>query len=229
MRSIARFIATARAAAQGAAEAATEKVEYGPPVLLRRNGLLCNVMVERRGDRYVVSKAAWNEAIEAVLWFRREALWYNGLQADAILPYRVHGEALRRSMAWFKNSRLAERAVACCKEFLGASSKEVHARNFRSQIRVALFDVYGGQDWVNFLLALGGNGINQDLVDCYNEEIDRRTPGGMHGFEPYPGPRLSERSLAAARGEDMSEVKGELRRVKKKTLNPFSAGVYLLK
>ena len=99
MRSIARFIATARAAAQGAAEAATEEVEYGSPVLLRRNGLLCNVMVERRGDRYVVSKAAWNEAIEAVLWFRREALWYNGLQADAILPYHVHGEALRRCMA----------------------------------------------------------------------------------------------------------------------------------
>ena len=48
----------------------------------------------------------------------------------------------------------------------------------------------------------------QDLVDCYNEEIDRRTPGGMHGFEPYPGPRLSERALAAARGEDMPEVKG---------------------
>ena len=46
---------------------------------------------------------------------------------------------------------------------------------------------------------------------------------------PHPGPRLSERSLAAARGEDMSEVKGELRRVKKKTLNPFSAGVYLSK
>ena len=125
VRSIARFIATARAAAQGAAEAATEEVEYGPPVLLRRNGLLCIVMVERRGDRYVVSKAAWNEAIEAVLWFRREALWYNGLQADAILPYRVHGEALRRFMAWFKNSRLAERAVACCKKFLGASSKGV--------------------------------------------------------------------------------------------------------
>ena len=133
MRSIARFIATARAAAQGAAEAATEEVD-SPPVLLRRNGLLCNVMVERRGDRYVVSKAAWNEAIEAVLWFRREALWYNGLQADAILPYRVHGEALRRFMAWFKNSRLAERAVACCKKFLGASSKEVHARNFRSRL-----------------------------------------------------------------------------------------------
>ena len=82
-------------------------------------------MVERRGDRYVVSKAAWNEAIEAVLWFRREALWYNGLQADAILPYRVHGEALRRLMAWFKNSRLAERAVACCTQILGASSKGV--------------------------------------------------------------------------------------------------------
>ena len=74
-------------------------------------------------------------------------------------------------------------------------------RNLRSQLRVALFHVYGGSDWMNFLLALGGDGINEDLIKCYNREIDRRTPGGQHGREPYPGPRLSERSLAAAQGD----------------------------
>ena len=61
---------------------------------------------------------------------------------------------------------------------------------------------------MNLLLALGPNGINQDLADCYNAEIDKRTPGGQHGIDPYPGPRLSERGRAAARGEEMPDVKG---------------------
>ena len=78
--------------------------------------------------------------------------------------------------------------------------KEEHARNMRSQLRVAMFHVYGGSDWVNFLLALGGDGINEDLIQCYNEEIDRRTPGGAHGREAHVGPRLSERSLAETQG-----------------------------
>ena len=80
--------------------------------------------------------------------------------------------------------------------------KETWSRNFRSQLRVALFHVYGGSDWMNFLLALGGEGINEDLVACYNKEIDRRTPGGAHGREAHVGPRLSERSLARAQGSD---------------------------
>ena len=78
--------------------------------------------------------------------------------------------------------------------------KEAHARNMRSQLRVAMFHVYGGSDWMNFLLALGGGGINVDLVACYNDEIDRRTPGGAHGREKHVGSRLSGRSLAVAPG-----------------------------
>ena len=35
-------------------------------------------------------------------------------------------------------------------------------QNYRSLLRVAMFHVYGGSDWVNFLLALGGDGINED-------------------------------------------------------------------
>ncbi len=197
----------ALAAAQGAAEA--EEVEYGPPALYRRNGLLSTVLVERRGDRYVVSRAARNEAIDAVLWFRSKALWYNRLPDDAILPYRVHGEALARFKLWFQSSQLAQRAYASCRKFQGPGmGKEVLARNLRSQMRVALFEADGGSDWMNLLLAVGGAGINEDLVECYNDEIDRRTPGGAHGFEPHPGPRLSERSSAAARGEDLPPVRG---------------------
>ena len=84
--------AAALAAAQGAA---LEEV-YGPPALYRRNGLLPTVIVDRRGDRYTVCRGARNEALDAVLWFRRQALWYHGLPRDAILPYRLHGEALAR-------------------------------------------------------------------------------------------------------------------------------------
>ena len=80
--------------------------------------------------------------------------------------------------------------------------KQTFDRNYRSQLRVAMFHAYGGSDWVNFLLALGGDGINEDLIQCYNEEINRRTPGGARGRSPQVGPRLSERSLAAAEGCD---------------------------
>ena len=78
--------------------------------------------------------------------------------------------------------------------------KQTFDRNYRSQLRVAMFHAYGGSDWVNFLLALGGDGINEDLIQCYNKEINRRTPGGARGRSPQVGPRLSERSLAAAQG-----------------------------
>ena len=80
--------------------------------------------------------------------------------------------------------------------------KQTFNRNYRSQLRVAMFKAYGGSDWVNLLLALGGDGINEDLIQCYNEEINRRTPGGARGRSPQVGPRLSERSLAAAEGSD---------------------------
>ncbi len=86
--------------------------------------------------------------------------------------------------------------------------KEHYSRNFRSQLRTAMFHVYGGQDWANLLLALGGDGINADLIKCYNDEIDRRTPGGAHGKEAYVGPRLSQRGLAAAQGQPLPPVRG---------------------
>ena len=40
----------------------------------------------------------------------------------------------------------------------------------------------------------------EEMHGCYNNEIDRRTPGGAHGREAHIGPRLSERSLAVAQG-----------------------------
>ena len=73
---------------EAAAEAA-EAVEYGPRALYRRNGLLSTGIVDRRGDRYVVSHGARNEAIDAVLWFRHKALQYHSLPFGAILPYSV--------------------------------------------------------------------------------------------------------------------------------------------
>ena len=78
----------ALAAAQGASSP-PHAVEYGPRVLYRRNGLLSTGIVDRRGDRYVVSHGARNEAIDAVLWFRHSALQCHTLPLGAILPYRV--------------------------------------------------------------------------------------------------------------------------------------------
>ena len=78
-------------------------------------------------------------------------------------------------------------------------------------MRTALSQYYGTQEWMNLLLAVGAAGINEDLVQCYNDVIDERTPGGAHGVSPAPGPRLGARSLAAAQGvspEDLPPVKG---------------------
>ena len=168
----------------------------------RRNGLLRTVLVESRGDRYTVSRGARNEAIDTVLWFRMRAIEYHRLPRDCILPYRVHSQALARFKQWFVGSRLAERAIRTCQQFKGMSSS-VYARNYRSQLRVALFEAFGGSDWMNLLLAVGALGINQDLVDCYNDELDCRTPSG-----PLAPPRLSARSLAAARGQPLPPVQG---------------------
>ena len=109
----------------------------------------------------------------------------------------MRNEALKELTRWFQKSRLAARAYSCQK-FAG------------SKQRVALFEAYGGSDWMTLLLALGAAGINEDLLECYNEEIDRRTPGGAHGVEPHFAncDRLSERSLAAARGEELPKVRG---------------------
>ena len=77
---------------------------------LRGQGLLTNVLVRRSGDCYELSRGASNEALDAVLWFRNEALQKYNLGANDILPFREHGEALARSEHWFGNSRLAQRA-----------------------------------------------------------------------------------------------------------------------
>ena len=94
-----------------------EGLQYGPAPPYRRMGCPARVLVEREGDRYILSRNAGNEAIEAVLWFRRRALQWYGLPRTAILPYSVHAEALRHFKKWFKASNLARRAWSCCQVF----------------------------------------------------------------------------------------------------------------
>ena len=86
---------------------------------MAQNRLHRNVIVQRRGDRYVISKGAWNEAIHSVLWFRRRALRWYRLRDDDILSYHAHKDALVEFDSWFKKSRLAERALASSAKFMG--------------------------------------------------------------------------------------------------------------
>ena len=82
-------------------------------------GLPARVLVEREGGGYILSRNAANEAIEAVLWFRRRALLWYHLPRTAILPYSVHAVALHDFKTWFKASNLAQRAWRCCQVFAG--------------------------------------------------------------------------------------------------------------
>ena len=98
-----------------------EGLQYGPQPVYRRMGLPARVIVQREGDVYVLSRTAANEAIEAVLWFRRQALQWHSLDPTAILPYHVHSEAFGRFKKWFQNSNLAERAWQSSKKWQGKS------------------------------------------------------------------------------------------------------------
>ena len=108
------------AAAQGKEEEESEDDEglkYGPAPLYRRMGLPARVLVDREGDRYILSRHAANEAIEMVLYYRQRALERHRLQPTAILPFKVHSEALNRVKKWFENSNLGKRALECAEKF----------------------------------------------------------------------------------------------------------------
>ena len=80
----------ALAAAQGKEEEESEDdegLQYGPAPLYSRMGLPARVLVDREGDVYILSRTARNEAIESVLWFRRQALESFKLPPTPILPY----------------------------------------------------------------------------------------------------------------------------------------------
>ena len=96
-------------------------VQYRPEPVMRRMGLPARVLVQREGDVYILSRNAGKEGIDAVLWFRRQALWAHYLPQHAILPYRVHSEALKHFKNWFMYSNLARRAFESCKKFAGKS------------------------------------------------------------------------------------------------------------
>ena len=120
----------------------------------------------------------------------------------------MHSEALKEFMQWFRESSMAKRALQCCSQFERKSSKgggkgDRYKRNIRAQLRVALAHTYGSSDWMNLLLAAGAAGINEQMVQAFNAEINHRTPGGAHGVKPFPGPRLSKRNQAKAQGEVM--------------------------
>ena len=108
-----------------AAESSEEESDddEGPPpkLFFRRMGLPARVLVDREGDVYILSRTAGNEAIDSVLWFRREALEYYKLPPTPILPYSVHSWALKRFKYWFVSSKLARQAWHSSEKFAAKS------------------------------------------------------------------------------------------------------------
>lgn len=89
---------------EGSDEEAEPLAAPDPVKLLRRQGLLTSILVRRTGDRYVLSRGASNEALEAVLWYRDQAVQWYRLGENQILPFSVHGETWKRFKAWSPNS-----------------------------------------------------------------------------------------------------------------------------
>ena len=117
-----------------------------------------------------------------MLSFRHKALQKHNLCDNDILPFYVHSEAQKEFMQWFRKSKMAKRALQCCSQLERKSSKgggkgERYQRNLRSQMRVALGHTYGHPDWMHLLLAAGADGINEHMVQAYNDEINHRTLG----------------------------------------------------
>ena len=113
------MLPAALAAAQSSEEESDddEGPSYRPKLFFRKMGLPARVLVDRVGDVYSLSRTAGKEAIESVLWFRRQALEYYKLPPTAILPYSVHCEAFRRFKNWFQYSELARRAWCSSQKF----------------------------------------------------------------------------------------------------------------
>ena len=98
-----------------------EGPSYRPKLFFRKMGLPARVLVDREGDVYILSRTAGNEAIDSVLWFRRQALEYFKLPPTPILPYSVHTWALKRFKYWFVSSKLARQAWHSSEKFAAKS------------------------------------------------------------------------------------------------------------
>ena len=150
-------------------------------------GLPARVLVEREGDRYILSRNAGNEAIEAVLWFRRRALLWYHLPRTAILPYSVHAEALHDFKTWFEKSNLAQRAWQCC------------------QVSAGRGDTYGSQTQPQ----RGETPSRSAGERCYGRPLAEALPGlrqspsrsAGRGVTVDPSPKLSPGSTGQLRAD----------------------------
>ena len=194
----------------------------------RREGLPCRAVVQRSGDRFVVSSPAeMTDFIRRVLRCRADELNARGsrtyeeflpLDAQKRIREKVESEWLQEPQTQLLSGEVWRRACATAREATErgerASPNDLYKRSMRSYWKTTVFHRFGGLPWLYALSAIGH--VPASFVETYQAIIDEKIRAAGREPQaqgPVAGPRLSERALAASQGHDVPPIRGVQHRV----------------
>jgi hypothetical protein len=185
----------------------------------RRDGVPANVMVERQGDVWCLATdqeitEPWRQLFEV----RMRLLDQLGLSKQDILPLAEQMEAFSELRAWWETTPRAQiQRDLICRRY--KYNEEIN-RNWRSIVKAAMFNMFGGQLWVRIVIALGI--VDKDVIRIVNDIVAERT----RAREPRD-PALCQGAQVRLRDEsDTNRPRGVQHRVSKAKLARQAAKWY---
>jgi hypothetical protein len=134
----------------------------------RRQGVPANAMVERQGDVWrLATDQEITEPWRQLFLVRLRLLGQLGLFKHDFLPLPQQKQAFVELQAWWEGTPQAQiqhRVIRSRYRF-----NEQINRNWRSSVKAAMFNMFGGQLWVRLAIALGT--IDRDMVRIINDII----------------------------------------------------------
>ena len=137
----------------------------------RRDGVPANAMVERQGDVWrLATDQEITEPWRQLFLVRLRLLGQLGLSKQDILPLAEQMEAFSELRAWWERTPQAQiqRDLICCRY----KYNEQINRNWRSFMKAAMYNLFGGQLWVRIVIALGT--ADKDMVRIVNDIVAER-------------------------------------------------------
>jgi hypothetical protein len=134
----------------------------------RRDGVPANSMVERQGDVWrLATDQETTEPWRQLFMARLRQLHKLGLSKDDFLPLPQQKEAFAELRAWCESTPKAQiQHKLICSRY---KYKEQINRNWRSNLKSAMFNMFGGQLWVRIVIALGD--VDNDMVRIVNNIV----------------------------------------------------------
>ena len=234
--------AAARNTAAPAAPAPAAAQEPRERRFFRRQGMPCNIFVERSGDLYTVcanvSRAMWRERMCEVLALRHAKLRELGKSLTDSLDAGPRQEVIRTLKEAWKARQGEELRIV----WERSRTYDIFNRAVSSRFQAYCYQIFGGMQWLQIFVALGCIPnrvviyVNQHIAYVLAREKTGRNPS-FYPTEGIPGPRLSERNAAIASGvapEDAPPIRGvqhkvaesnKLRKHYKRTKKAYEAAV----